>query len=74
MLERMVRQQVDISRELHQRDYYNDPAQLDRMRLEHQTIANAITGRDITAAKQLVSQHLGHTSHVLLHLSHSEEA
>lgn len=67
MLERLVRQQVDLSRELHQRDYYDDPAKLDRMRLEHQSIANAILARDTRTAKELVREHLGHTSSLLFH-------
>jgi GntR family transcriptional regulator, transcriptional repressor for pyruvate dehydrogenase complex len=73
MLERMVRQQVDLSRELHQRDYYDDPDQLDRMRLEHQTIANAIAARDVTAAKELVRGHLTRTSKLLLHQPEVDE-
>ena len=66
MLERMVRQQVDLASELHQRDYYDDPDQLEPMRLEHQTIATAITARDAAAAKELVRHHLNRTSTLLL--------
>ena len=33
MLERMVREQVDLAKELRQRDYYGDSDQLERMRL-----------------------------------------
>jgi GntR family transcriptional regulator, transcriptional repressor for pyruvate dehydrogenase complex len=66
MLERMVRQQVDLASELHQRDYYDDPDQLERMRLEHQTIATAITARDASAAKEIVRHHLSRTSTLLL--------
>ena len=66
MLERMVRQQVDLASELHQRDYYNDPDQLERMRLEHQAISAAITARDAAAAKELVRRHLNRTSALLI--------
>jgi GntR family transcriptional repressor for pyruvate dehydrogenase complex len=65
MLERMVRQQVDLASELHQREYYDDPDQLERMRLEHQTIATAIIARDAAAAKELVRHHLNRTSNLL---------
>ena len=74
MLERMVRQQVDLSRELHQRDYYDDPDQLDRMRLEHQSIATAITARDVNTAKELVRQHLTRTWTVLVQQQGSQQA
>jgi GntR family transcriptional repressor for pyruvate dehydrogenase complex len=67
MLERMVRQQVDLASELHQRDYYNDPDQLELMQLEHQAISAAITARDSAAAKELVRRHLNRTSTLLTH-------
>jgi GntR family transcriptional regulator, transcriptional repressor for pyruvate dehydrogenase complex len=67
MLERMVRQQVDLASELHQREYYNDADQLERMRLEHQAIAAAITARDAAAANELVRRHLNRTSALLTH-------
>lgn len=67
MLERMVHQQLDLARELHQRDHYNDPDQLERMRLEHQAISAAITARDAAAAKELVRRHLTRTSALLTH-------
>jgi GntR family transcriptional regulator, transcriptional repressor for pyruvate dehydrogenase complex len=65
MLERMVRQQVDLASELHQREHYKDPDQLERMRLEHQAIATAVSARDSAAAKDLVSKHLKGTSRLL---------
>ncbi len=74
MLERMVRQQVDLARELRQRDYYGDSDQLERMRLEHQTIASAITARDAVAAKDLVRHHLTYTSGLLLDHGHTAKS
>ena len=65
MLERMVQEQLDLARELHQRDHYNDPDQLERMRLEHQAISAATTARDAAAAKELVRRHLTRTSALL---------
>src|SRR6185369_3475209 len=57
VLERMVRQQVELARELHQRAHYRDPDELEHMRSEHQAIAQAIAARDADAVKDLVHQH-----------------
>jgi DNA-binding FadR family transcriptional regulator len=44
------------------------------MRLEHQTIATAITARDAVAAKDLVRHHLTRTSGLLLDHRHTTES
>jgi GntR family transcriptional regulator, transcriptional repressor for pyruvate dehydrogenase complex len=54
VLERLVRQQAELSGELHQREHYLDPDELERMRSEHQAIAEAIAARDSTTARDLV--------------------
>jgi GntR family transcriptional regulator, transcriptional repressor for pyruvate dehydrogenase complex len=74
MLERMVREQVDLAKELRQRDYYGDSDQLQRMRLEHQSIATAITARDAAAAKDLVRHNLTRTSGLLLDHQHAAQS
>jgi GntR family transcriptional repressor for pyruvate dehydrogenase complex len=58
VLERMVRQQLELASELHQRDHYKDPDQLDSMRIEHQAIATAVAARDSATATDLVRRHL----------------
>ena len=68
MLERMVRQQVDLASELHQREHYKDPDQLERMQMEHQAIATAIAARDSLVARDLVGKHLQGTSRLLFQL------
>ena len=58
VLERMVRQQLELASELHQREHYKDPDQLETMRIEHQGIANAVAARDSETATELVRRHL----------------
>jgi GntR family transcriptional repressor for pyruvate dehydrogenase complex len=58
VLERMVRQQLELASELHQREHYKDPDQLDSMRIEHQAIATAVAARDSATATDLVRRHL----------------
>lgn len=65
MLERMIREQVDLASELHQRDHYNDPDQLKRMREEHKAIAAAVASRDGDLAAELVGSHLRGTNNLL---------
>lgn len=66
VLERLVRQQAELAGELHQREHYNDPAELDRMRAEHQAIATAIAARDSQTAQRLQREHLHRTRHLIL--------
>lgn len=65
MLQRMVREQIELSDELHQRDHYSDPDQLQRMRGEHLAIATAVSARDADAAEELVRGHLRGTNRLL---------
>ena len=58
VLERLVRQQADLAGKLHQREHYNNPEELDRMRTEHQAIAAAIAARDSALAQHLMQRHL----------------
>ncbi|WP_256839786.1 FadR/GntR family transcriptional regulator [Ornithinimicrobium faecis] len=65
VLERLVREQALLSGELHQRDHYSDPEQLNHMRREHQEIAAAIAVRDADAATELTKLHLQRTKRVV---------
>jgi GntR family transcriptional regulator, transcriptional repressor for pyruvate dehydrogenase complex len=65
VLERLVRQQADLAGQLHQREHYNDPEELDRMRTEHQAIAAAIAGRDSALAQHLMQHHLHRTRSIV---------
>jgi GntR family transcriptional repressor for pyruvate dehydrogenase complex len=58
VLERMVRQQLELASELNQREHYKDPDQLEAMRIEHQGIATAVAARDSASATDLVRRHL----------------
>ncbi|WP_433432813.1 FadR/GntR family transcriptional regulator [Nonomuraea sp. CA-141351] len=61
MLERLVREQAKLAGELHIRDRYTDPDELERMRHEHRAIAEAIMARDAEAARALSRRHLTRT-------------
>ncbi|MBR8740778.1 FadR/GntR family transcriptional regulator [Nocardiopsis sp. MG754419] len=61
MLERLVRQQLDLGAQLHQRDRYDDPAQLAHMRSEHEAIVRAVEDRDEERARALMRSHLRST-------------
>lgn len=74
VLERLVRQQAELAGELHQREYYSDPADLERMRSEHQAIARAIAARDSEAAQALQRHHLSRTRHLILEPTRSAPA
>jgi DNA-binding FadR family transcriptional regulator len=65
VLERLVRQQSELAGELHQRQHYQDPEQLDRMREEHAQIARAVAARDTKLARELVHDHLHRTREVM---------
>jgi GntR family transcriptional regulator, transcriptional repressor for pyruvate dehydrogenase complex len=66
VLERLVRQQAELAGKLHQREHYNNPEELARMRTEHQAIAAAIAGRDSALAQHLMQRHLHRTRSVVL--------
>lgn len=73
MLERLIVQQAELLRELHQRDYYTDaPAELERMRDEHRAIAAAIMARDENAARSLIGRHLERTRGVVYSAAHRD--
>lgn len=65
VLERLVKDQAILAGDLHQRDHYGDPQELEQMRQEHQDIAAAIAGRDADKATDLVRRHLQRTRHVI---------
>ena len=66
VLERLVRQQAELAGALHQREHYNDPAELERMRIEHQSIASAIVSRDSELAQTRQRNHLDRTRRLIL--------
>ncbi|MHA3021613.1 FadR/GntR family transcriptional regulator [Mycobacterium sp. BMJ-28] len=66
MLERLVRQQAELSGQLGQRNRYDDPAELEHMRDEHRAIAEAVVARDADTAMRRVRTHLSRTAHVVV--------
>jgi len=66
MLERLVRLQMELLREVHQRDHYRSPQTAARLLAEHRAIAEAIAARDADAAEAAVRRHLAHTQAVVL--------
>ena len=73
-LEHLVRLQLELAGELHQRQHYEDPSELERMRNEHLAIAGAIVARDNAAAEELAKSHLHRTKRVLFHSDSSHSA
>lgn len=69
-LERLVRQQAELAGALHQREHYNDPAELERMRGDHLDIADAIVARDRERAGRLIQDHLDRTRQIVLGRAH----
>ncbi|MEU7769600.1 GntR family transcriptional regulator [Nocardia sp. NPDC049190] len=65
-LERLVRQQAELAGELHQREHYRDPDELERMRNEHLDLATAIVARDTSAAQNITREHLTRTRNLIL--------
>ncbi|MEU3786399.1 FadR/GntR family transcriptional regulator [Streptomyces sp900129855] len=65
LLVRMVREQLDLLHELHQRDHYAIPEQGGYLHGDHVAIADAIVARDAPLAQQLLREHLGHTQESL---------
>jgi GntR family transcriptional regulator, transcriptional repressor for pyruvate dehydrogenase complex len=66
MLERLVREQAELARQLHQRERYDDPEELERMRSEHEAIADAVAARDADLAERLMRAHLLRTRRLLV--------
>jgi len=66
MLERLVRQQIELAEQLHQRGRYDDADAVGAMKVEHAAIAEAITNRDPAAASELMVVHLQQTSKAVL--------
>jgi len=64
-LESLVRQQATLAGELHQRERYDDPDALERMRAEHRALAAAIMARDVATARTLAYEHLNHARDLL---------
>jgi GntR family transcriptional regulator, transcriptional repressor for pyruvate dehydrogenase complex len=60
MLERLVRFQMDLLRDVQQRRHYT-ATEARRLLAEHRAIAEAIAGRDPDAAESAVRQHFAHT-------------
>lgn len=60
-IEALVRQQATLAGELHQRDRYTDAAELERMRSEHEALAEAIAAREAELARALMTEHLRRT-------------
>jgi GntR family transcriptional repressor for pyruvate dehydrogenase complex len=66
MLERLVRQQIELADQLHQRRRYEDADAVGAMKAEHGAIAEAITNRDAATACELMVVHLQRTSKAVL--------
>ena len=61
MLERLVRLQLDLLSDVHQRDHYRGPGVADELLAEHRAIADAIAEHDPDAAELAVRRHFAHT-------------
>ncbi len=61
VLERWIREQLEIAGGLHQRERYEDAQEMDRMRAEHLEIADAIAARDGPRGADAIRVHLERT-------------
>ena len=61
MLERLVRQQLELLDEVHQRDHYASVRVAKELLEEHSEMAEAVISRDVTKAQTLMEAHLVHT-------------
>jgi DNA-binding FadR family transcriptional regulator len=61
MLPRLVRQQMELLRDVHQRGYYDAPERAAELLAEHQELAEAVIARDIARAQALTREHFAHT-------------
>lgn len=66
MLERLVRLQMELLREVHQRDHYPSPGTAAQLLAEHRSIADAIAAGDTAAAEAGTRLHLAHTRAAVL--------
>lgn len=68
-IEALVRRQATLAGELHQRNRYADTAELERMRSEHEALAEAIAARAAEPARRLMSEHLRRTGEAVSRLA-----
>lgn len=61
MLERMLREHMQLLSDLRQRDHYETPEAARVLIAEHRRLAGAIFARDEQTARELLSRHLRHT-------------
>lgn len=61
MLERLVRLQLDLLADLHQRDRYRSPDEARRGLAEHHAIAEAVAAGDPDAAEAAIRRHFANT-------------
>lgn len=61
MLERMLREHMQVLSDLHQREHYQSPEAAQVLIAEHKILADAIFARDEPAAQELLNRHLRHT-------------
>ena len=61
MLERLVRLQMDLLSEVHQRDHYRSAQAGAELLAEHRAIADAVAARDPEAAAAAMRRHFAHT-------------
>jgi DNA-binding FadR family transcriptional regulator len=61
MLERMLREHMQVLSDLHQREHYQSPEAAQVLISEHRILADAIFARDEPAAQELLNRHLRHT-------------
>ncbi|MBA2453239.1 MAG: FadR family transcriptional regulator [Chloroflexia bacterium] len=66
MLERLVREQLELLHDVHQRQHYFSGDDSQRLLLEHHQIAESVIARDISAAQRLVRLHFDHTRQSLV--------
>jgi GntR family transcriptional repressor for pyruvate dehydrogenase complex len=65
MLERLVAEQIELARQLHQREHYDADA-IAAMREEHVAIADAVLARDADRARTLMGSHLRASARAVL--------
>jgi len=66
MLERLVRQQMELLRDVHQRAHYRSAEAAAELLAQHRSIADAIAAGDADAAEAAVRKHLTHTRAAVL--------
>lgn len=61
MLERLVREQLELLHDLHQREHYLGRDLSRKLLREHKQIAEAVIARDVQLAQSLMRRHFAHT-------------